>query len=96
LLGPLGHIRIASLRGGRDPGRVGDVSRVRDLIIEPSFKSILEGDPSLPRKIMPGVDMITTRAGLLIGVMVSLSGPLFTKSEKGFFSLSGAVSRSDA
>ena len=48
------------------------------------------GQP-LPRKIMPGVDTVPTRAGLLIGLMVSLSGPPFTRNKKGFFSSSGAA-----
>jgi hypothetical protein len=44
---------------------------------------------------MPGVDIVPTRQGSLIGLMVSLSGPPFIRTEKGFFSLSGAATSAD-
>jgi hypothetical protein len=42
------------------------------------------GDP-LPRKIMPDIDIISTRQGSLIGVMVSLSGHRLPETKKNFF-----------
>ena len=47
----------------------------------PVVRAFGVGQP-LPRKIMPGVDIVPTRAGLVIGLMVSLSGPPFLPEQE--------------
>jgi len=69
----------AAVRAGRR--RAGYGTALVGLSCEPSGWG-----PPLPKKIMPGIDIVPTRAGLLIDLMVSLSGPLFTGNKKGFFS----------
>ena len=66
----------------QSPGPGGKkASRARDRISGPVARAFRVGQP-LPRKIMPDVDIVPTRQGSLVGIMVSLSGPTFTRNEK--------------
>jgi len=63
------------------PGRSGWEVACRNTATFAGSREHRAGQP-LPRKIMPGVDSVPTRAGLVIGLMVILSGPPFTRNEK--------------
>ncbi|MFA5002497.1 MAG: hypothetical protein WC502_05930 [Methanolinea sp.] len=69
-----GQAHGSAAGGGRRRAGYGTAERAR--------RVSLRGGPTLPRKIMPGVDIVPTRAGLVIGLMVTLSGPLFTDRKR--------------